>query len=98
MNWLSNISIRARLWILTSVLTLIMILISLFGMQASKNIQNHLVEMYEDPLSHTRNVGRAISAMTQRLWTESPIQESYYLYQHLKDYGDVPNIHSPFRQ
>ena len=65
MNWLSNISIRARLWILTSVLTLIMILISLFGIQASKNIQNHLVEMYEDPLSHTRNVGRAISAMNK---------------------------------
>ncbi len=65
MNWLSNISIRARLWILTSVLTLIMILISLFGMQASKNIQNYLVEMYEYPLSHTRNVGRAISAMNK---------------------------------
>ncbi len=36
--------------------------------------------------------------LTQRLWTESPIQKSYYLYQNLKDYGDVQNIHSPFRQ
>ncbi|MCU7836999.1 MAG: methyl-accepting chemotaxis protein [gamma proteobacterium symbiont of Taylorina sp.] len=65
MNWLSNISIRSRLWLLTSILIIIMIVISVFGMLANKDLNNHLVEMYEDPLSHTKNVGRAISALKE---------------------------------
>ena len=63
MNWLSNIRIRYRLWMLTSILTLIMIAISIFGMVANKNTENHMTEMYEDPLSHTRNLGRAMVAL-----------------------------------
>ncbi|MDX2503829.1 MAG: methyl-accepting chemotaxis protein [Gammaproteobacteria bacterium] len=63
MNWLSNLSIRYRLWLLTSVLIIIMIAISIFGMAVSKSSQQNMRVLYEDPMTHTRNAGIAIDAL-----------------------------------
>ncbi len=65
MNWLSNINIRYRLWLLTCVFIIIMIFVGIFGMTSAKHIQNYMTEMYENPFAHTRNVGQVINAMQQ---------------------------------
>jgi len=63
MNWLSNINIRYRLWLLTTLLLMLTVIVGAFGIMTSKNIEGYMVKLYEAPLSHIRNVGKALSAL-----------------------------------
>jgi methyl-accepting chemotaxis protein len=63
MAWLYNLNIRVRLWLLTAVLIVFMIIITGFALNGSNQTQELLNEMYEDPLHHTQHVSAFLQAL-----------------------------------
>ncbi len=54
--------ISLRLWILTGIMLVLMIVMGILGLSGMKASQTALEELYNDPMAHTRSMGKILSS------------------------------------
>ena len=59
---MNNIKISLRLWILTAVMIMLMVVMGILGLTGMKSSQTSLEELYNDPMTHTRTMGKMLSS------------------------------------
>jgi len=62
---MNNINISLRLWIMSGTLVFLMVLMGWVGIFGVKNAHESILELYNDPLAHTRSMGRFLNGLQE---------------------------------
>jgi len=62
---MNNLKISLRLWIMSGTLVLLMVIMGWVGIFGMKSAHESVLELYNDPLAHTRNMGKFLNGMQE---------------------------------